>query len=510
LLILIAWTGSIGLMPVVHAQEEIAKLTGSQGKEHDNFGVGSSIDRDLIVVSAMAEWNPIPQPGSAYVFRYAGCGLIYHEEAHLTASDGEPGDGFGSCSVSGDVIIIGAYMEDGGGTDSGSAYVFEYDGSSWNETQKLIASDAENDDHFGLIVALEGDVAAIAAPGDDDFGSGAGAVYVFKYSGANWVEEQKLYASDAAADDGFGYPVCLSNGALLVGAYGNDDLGDYSGSAYVFRHDGVSWTEEAKLTASDGNAYDYFGLSAVINGDVVLIGAFGDDPGGVMESGSAYVFRFNGTNWIETAKLTASDGAAGDEFGGDVAVDGDVAIITSWRDDDMGLNSGSAYVFQFDGINWIETAKVTASDGTDEDRFGNSVVMNGDVAVIGARYDDDMGTDSGSAYIFGDVSDTGLSFIGPFPGTAGELNRIDSLCGTPGTEAYFVYGLNHGSTPVPGYPGMILDMADPRLAGSIVSGFEGIATLYVNVPPTALGRTILFQAVELVSNSVSNLVEYTF
>jgi len=218
---------------------------------------------------------------------------------------------------------------------------------NWPEQDKITASDGAAGDYFGYSVSIDGDYALIGAYYDGDNGPTSGSAYVFKRSGATWTEEAKLTASDGAVGDCFGISVSIDGDYALIGAYGNDDNGDYSGSAYVFKRSGTTWTEEAKLTASDGAADDYFGRFVSIDGDYALIGAFADDDNGA-NSGSAYVFKRSGTTWTEEAKLTASDGAADDYFGCSVSVNGDYALLTAYGDDDNGVDSGSAYVFMYE------------------------------------------------------------------------------------------------------------------------------------------------------------------
>jgi hypothetical protein len=146
---------------------------------------------------------------------------------------------------------------------------------------------------------------------------------------------------------------------------------------------------EVKLTASDGAAWDRFGCSVSIDGERMVVGAFGDNSG----SGSAYVFRYDGTDWVQEGKLTPSDGATGDYFGYSVSISGDRVVVGAYGDDTC---SGSAYVFRYDGKGWIEVAKLTASDGAVEDYFGYVVSVSGGSVVIGAVGDDDRGTHSGS------------------------------------------------------------------------------------------------------------------
>jgi len=224
---------------------------------------------------------------------------------------------------------------------------------------------------------------------------------------ADWPEVDKLLASDGADHDRFGYSVSVSGDYAIIGAYYDDDKGSYSGSAYIFKYDGTVWYEQAKLTASDGAADDLFGHCVSISGDYAIIGAYLDDDHG-SESGSAYIFKRDGETWYEQDKLTASDGAAGDVFGYSVSISGDYAIVGAWRDDDKGDDSGSAYIFKRDGSVWSEQVKLTASDGAAEDRFGYCVSVSGDYdyAIVGAYVDDDNGDYSGSAYMFAPCPDS--------------------------------------------------------------------------------------------------------
>src|SRR5262249_47654789 len=160
------------------------------------------------------------------------------------------------------------------------------------------------------------------------------------------------------------------------------------------------WVEEALLTASDARVRNYFGSSVAISGDVVVVGAWNDDDTGAA-SGSAYVFRFDGSHWIEEAKLRASDAAPGEEFGNAVSVSGPVAVIGAKFDATFGTSSGAAYVFRFDGTRWLEEAKLTAGDGAADDVFGWSVSVDGGVAVIGAELKDTPPkSGTGAVYVF--------------------------------------------------------------------------------------------------------------
>ncbi|MHC4588306.1 MAG: FG-GAP repeat protein, partial [Planctomycetota bacterium] len=392
------WVGAIllaiGLCPGANAAVcTMAKLLASDGAAGEQSGYSVAVSANVAVVGAYLDDDNGLQSGSAYVYRWNGSSWV--EEAKLLASDGAMGDQFGySVAVSGDVALVGADGDDDNGGESDSAYVYRWNGSSWVET-KLLASDGTVDDRFGRSVAVSGDVAVVGAQGDDDNGYASGSAYVYRWNGASWVET-KLLASDGTASDYFGGSVAVSGDVALVGASGDDVNGAQSGSAYVYRRSDWSWEEEAKLLASDGFGSDQFGASVAVSGDMAVVGAPGDDDNGA-QSGSAYVYRWNGSSWAET-KLLASDGAAGDGFGYSAAASGDVAMVGAPDDD----GTGSAYAYGWNGSSWIET-KLLAPDGALNDNFGWSVGMGGDVAVVGAPGDDDNGSGSGSEYVLGGV-----------------------------------------------------------------------------------------------------------
>jgi hypothetical protein len=184
----------------------------------------------------------------------------------------------------------------------------------------------------------------VGAYEDDDAGNNSGSAYVFARSGGVWTQQQKLVPLDGAADDGFGVSVAISGDTAIVGAFEDDDAGTESGSAYVFVRIGGLWTEQQKLVASDGLADDRFGISVAMSSDTAIVGADEWEFGGSTEPGSAYVFVRSGGLWTEQRKLVAADGAAGDCFGTRVAISGDTAIVGAYYDDDAGSSSGSAYV----------------------------------------------------------------------------------------------------------------------------------------------------------------------
>lgn len=313
----------------------------------------------------------------------------------IAASDGAPDDFYGrAVAISGHVAIVGAWGDDDLGSLSGSAYILRWKNNEWVQETKLKASDGTIYDGFGYSVGIDGNVAVVGAWFDDIGGvDDCGSAYVYRWDDIAWSQEAKLVASDYAEDDRFGYSVAISEDAIIVGT----DV--YSPSVYVFRIDNNVWNQEAQLTSADGVG-GTFGTSVSLSGDVAVVSAYGDASDGYY-TGSAYVFRRNELNqWNQEAKLISSEPAAGDYFGYSVGISDDVIVLGAFGDSDKGSRSGSAYVFRWNGVEWKEEAKLVASDGAAGDYFGVTASVSGDVIVIGSRYDDDNGDDSGSAYVF--------------------------------------------------------------------------------------------------------------
>ncbi len=279
------------------------------------------------------------------------------------------------------------------------------------EFNQILAADGVASDNFGYSVGISGDYAVVGMPKDDDVGTNSGAAYIYyrNQGGADaWGQVKKLTASDIGSGDEFGRAVAISGEQVIIAAEFNDDNGGNSGSAYIFaRNQGGpdNWGQVTKILAPDGQSSDFFGHSVQISGDRCIVGATGDDDNG-SSSGSAYVFARNQggpDNWGQVKKLLASDGSGSDGFGTGVAISGDVAFVGAPTNDDVGSNSGSAYVFSKDegGIdNWGEVVKVLPLDLDSGDFFGEAVSLSGDRALVGARFNDDNGSGSGSAYIF--------------------------------------------------------------------------------------------------------------
>ena len=312
-----------------------------------------------------------------------GCELRQDQE--LLANDLSHGDHFGgSVSLSGDVAIVGASWHDDNGIDSGAAYIYRLiyvgNGMQWVEEQKLLASDGGANDNYGFSVSVFSDTAIVGS-------LNTGAAYIYRFDGSVWNEEAVLSGTVSE----FGRAVSITQDVAIVGSLGE---------ATVYRHDGSSWTEEATLIATDwwypGNS---FGISVSNSGDRAIIGANGDYVNGTA-SGAAYIFSFDGTSWTEEAKLYSSNIDGYDSFGYAVSIDGNAAVVGAYMGDGINTDTGAAYAFRHNGTSWEEEAVLAPSDGLIHGWTGYSVSISGNNAAVGTIFDDDSGAASGSIWTF--------------------------------------------------------------------------------------------------------------
>ena len=348
-------------------------------------------------------------------------------------------------AIQGGRVVVGANLDQvGGDAYRGSAYVFERNqggADNWGEVKKLIAADGAAGDRFGRRVAISSDTIAVGArreasaatevDGDqtDNSADSSGAVYIFVRAGETWTQQAYLKASNAEADDVFGEVLALDGDTLVVVAFGEDSAatgvdGDQtdnsameSGAAYVFVRNGTTWTQQAYLKASNTEADDAFGCCAVdVSGDTIVVSGVGEDSASTeingdetdnsaLSAGAAYVYVRDGTSWLQQAYLKASNAEADDRFGLSVGILGDTIAVGAFKEDSMatGINgdesdnsapdSGAAYLFTRDGTTWTQSAYVKASNtGTDDLLSRNVVTISGDTFVVGSDSEESAAT----------------------------------------------------------------------------------------------------------------------
>jgi hypothetical protein len=354
-------------------------------------------------------------------------------ENYIIAASGNDGDNFGySVASSGDYAIVGAIYED---TDSeywsGAAYIFERNGSTWTQTQKLrvLKTNTNGGNHyFGCDVAISGNYAVIGAYGESSDGNDptdislgfSGAAYIYELENGIWEPKQMIKASIVGGYDLFGYRVSISGNYAIVGASfedsdGNDPTNNnesYSGAAYVFERNGSGvWSQQQMLKSTTVVENAWFGRSVIIRGDYAIIGA-PEEPNasGVTKCGAAYIFERNGSTWTQTANLRSNDADSYDMFGFSVSIHGDYAIIgspyeasnSSTSNNNYSVGSGTAFIFERNSSGvWSQVQRLKAAPVVAASYFGYSVAIRGDYAIIGAK-----GSGAGATYIFERVSDT--------------------------------------------------------------------------------------------------------
>jgi len=431
------------------------------------------------------------------------------QQAYLKASNTGAGDAFGwSVAVSGDTVVVGAPAEasnapgvngnqsDNSAPYSGAVYVFVRNGTNWSQQAYLKASNPggrplgqEFGDLFGFSVAMSGNTLLVGAFQEDSNATGvngnqtndsapdSGAAYVFVRNGTNWTQQAYLKASNTGAGDRFGISVSVSGETVVVGSWtegsnatgvnGNQTNNNAyaAGAAYVFEREGTNWSQQAYLKASNTGAYDWFGRSVAISGDTVVVGAFQEDSdatgvngnatnNSATDSGAAYVFVRNETNWSQQAYLKASNTGASDWFGYSVSVSGDTVVVGaagcyhfiegggSGEDSNAtGVNgnqtnnsaaeSGAAYVFVREGTNWSQQAYLKASNTGAGDYFGKFVALSGDTVAVGAPAESSNAAGVGGDQSNNSAAQSGATYV--FTGL-GNGPRVALLPGDPGSH----------------------------------------------------------------------------
>ena len=379
----------------VHGQCEVTettKIAPSDGMFGDEFGTSVAISGDTMIVGAPTADDAGQASGAAYIYMFDGVSWI--EQPKLLASDPAPGDRCGSSvAVHGTVAVVGAPQ------NGGAVYVFRFGGSSWVQEQKLLPPVGAPVGFFGIAVAVQDTTIVVGVVGFNE----TGAAYVYRFNGTTWVEEDLLEADVPANNNRFGNDIDIDGDVILVGAPGSNGNSMDPGSFYVFRfRDGMEpWGDGIKITASDATAGNMFGWRVSVSGEVALVAA--NSQGLFLDSGTAYLFRYDGAVWNEEQKLTPpAEAADPSEFARAIALNGSVALVGAPVDNGVTTSTGAAYVYSFDGSSWIQQARLIASDGVADDWLGASVALNGDVAVVGAR---EFSNGPGSAYTYDGLSD---------------------------------------------------------------------------------------------------------
>lgn len=379
-------------------------------------------------------------------------------------SDPAGADRFGLVlDVSGDVAIVGAPRDNDplfGVGEYGAAYVYRNSDSGWVEEMKFEEDDRQFYAWFGQAVAIDDDVALVSVRNDAE--TDDGAVSVYRYDGNMWAPETTLVCADRERGDGCGRSVDLDGTIAVLGSPADVEDGIRSGSARVFRYDGAEWVEEATLLPDDPVHSLHFGESVAVHGHRILVGAWGvssdDDSHPV---GSAYVFEQDSTGWVRTAVLESDETNRLSQFGLRVGLYDDLAVIGAPLDDENGGGAGAAFLYRFDGVEWIEVDKILAHDPTGFNMFGSSVAIDRERIVVGApNWGPPNETSNGKAYVYEYAQDGTLQHIADLvPETDGTGDEFGTAVAVAG-ETVLIGSPSH-DVPMPGV-GTVYAYVSPR------------------------------------------------
>jgi hypothetical protein len=329
---------------------------------------------------------------------FAAPGLAQIQTAKLQAFDSAQFQSFGTAvAADNGWLVVGVRQDSQIASTAGAAYSYQRSGGAWNFVEKFFSSDIQQGDGFGYSVVMDGATCVIGATYEDPNGVfAAGSVYVFERIGANWIQTQKLGATPAIPNANFGWSIDLDDDRMVVGARGESSRG----AAYVFERSAGVWSQTARLQASDVALFDFFGGAVAVEDNTVFVGSTADGPGAT-DQGAVYVFEFNGVQWLELAKLHASDPQSLSGFGSKLGVRGGTAFIGAHNHAHAGVGgSGSSYVFGDSGATWSETQELQQHAPGIGLLFGVGIRLSDSFAVIGASRDPNNLSGGGATYLF--------------------------------------------------------------------------------------------------------------
>ncbi len=382
--VLVLAAGACSVAAAQHPVDEI-RLTADDLNDGADFGRSVAIGGNLVAIGAgSATAGSVENAGAVYL--YSRQGQEYILKATLVADDATEGAEFGrSVAIQGSTVLVGArFAEVGDLATAGAVYVFRQAGGEWVQDQKITSPEPENEDNFGRALAVQGNLLAVTARKENLGADDVGAAYVYLNRGGTWTYTAKITASDATPGAYFGQSVAVRGNLIAVGARNADP--NTAGAVYVFEGTRADWTEVQKITPPDGGADDNFGFSIAVEGNTIAVGARRADLPGENNAGAAYVYARESGAFELVTKLVAGDADANTQFGQSIAIAGDTILVGANRADVGDTDDpGAVYLFRRMGGTWPEIGTLIASDGEASDEFGYSLAAYGGCLVTGAH-----------------------------------------------------------------------------------------------------------------------------
>lgn len=401
LLLALGW-GCLAVQSIAQISTPM-QLTASNVHEDQDFGFSVDLDGAYAVVGAFRDEDGIIlETGAAYVYSYNGA--TWEEKAKLESSVVSSLTWFGwDVAIDGDVLLVSARNGDTFDTNHGEVYVYRRNGESWVEETVLTQSEAEIQS-FGLEVEIEDDVIAVGAPSRNGTAAIEGGVYVFRNNGAEWVEEDILQGENLSVQANFGHAIDIDGDRMLVSAFNShDSTSNQAGKLFIFDYDGGQWNRTAELQSNRSNNIANLGVSVALEGEWAMGGAPLDNT---LQSGAGavLVYRYDGANWNFHSKLTASDGQGFFLFGSSMELSDNRLLVTAenWLPPG-GVSTGKAYLFEYDEVNdvWVEVDGFAPAGLPRGANFGHATAMQGDVMLFGAPEYDGTANAMGAAFVYG-------------------------------------------------------------------------------------------------------------
>lgn len=382
---------------------ETVQITPSETLQpHSAYATAVEIMGDSVFIGDQNWDGALTDQGRVHVFHYQNG--IWEEDAPLSESNiaGRPGLYGFSIAASGESIIVGTPRSDYIDLGAGSATVFQFQHQQPIAETRLTPSDSEKDDEFGHGLASTAQTLLVGAPGDSSRGQKSGSVLVFQKALGEWKQTAILSPQTLELYDRFGTAVAVEDSIAVIGAHSSDAIDDRAGAAYVFESNGATWQERQMLLPLDGLEQDYFGSAVDIYGDRIIIGAPGFFiPGiGISNPGQGYIFAKIGDQWEQAASLIPSDSSCCQLFAYDVQINGNFAFFSAPTEGPTNDYDGAVYVFRLDGSEWVEYQKILPPAGDTAGRFGLSIALRGDQLLIGAPSISGAFAEEGKAYLY--------------------------------------------------------------------------------------------------------------
>lgn len=489
---------------------EYEKLLAPDGGAYDDFGYSVSALDDFAIAGAYGDDGVGGiDSGSAYVFRRSGSDWVFEQK--LEASDAASTDYFGyAVKLHNGMALIGAPGDD----PAGSVYVFRRTSLNgpWQQVQKIVPPDGRAGDDFGASIDADGRYMAVGARRDSDVLNDAGSVYMYEFEDPiqQWVYLSEFRAGDSGANKWFGERLAISGDYVAIGVPRDDPNGVGSGSAYVFKRSGATWVQQAKIIPSDGAAEYRFGSDVAIDLDTIAVGAAEDWPA-AKRSGSVYLYRGSNTSWPLEQKVYDSSVLANhwDRFGSGVDLAGETLLVGARGSDLNGTDCGACYIWTRSGSTWTQRSRpLFAFDAATFDDFGGAVELDGARAIVGAYTKSDNGQNTGAAYVFNDVHF--LLAIQPEPPRQGMNATFTVTGGRPRTRTWLGYSIGGLRKTFIVPLNITIELRNGVQAGGIkMTDAEGTATWVLPIPSGTAGRHLWLQAVqqELKTNVIATQID---